>query len=101
MEYPPFLPLNLLSLNRIPVLYPSFYGTEPTQLIPSPHPGTPIPPGFIALVFYFVYIVNKRSRQDSDEGCSPPLLVSRSNLYKQNLPRVNPTLSKSILIGIR
>lgn len=69
MEYPPFLALNVLSREGIPVLYPGFYGTEPTQFIPSPHPGTPIPRGFIAHVCYFVYIVKKRRRQDSDEGC--------------------------------
>jgi hypothetical protein len=68
MEYPPLIALNVLSLKRIPVLYPWFYGTEPTQFIHSPHPGTPVPPGFIALVSYFVYIVKKRWRQDSDEG---------------------------------
>lgn len=69
MKYPPFLELNILSLNRIPALYRPFDGTEPTQFIPFPHPVTPVTPAFIAVVFYFVYIVKKRCRQDSDEGC--------------------------------
>lgn len=59
MESLPLLALNVFPLNRIPALYPPFDRTELTQFIHSPHPRTPVPPVFIAFLFYFVYIVKK------------------------------------------